>query len=99
MLYEREFRDSLIDPEEARANKREERKDREAKSGVEAQTEVVTQGGEYWAQVLAFGKSINKLSPRDASILQACTYLPTKIPSEKQAQSALAIADKLEQFY
>lgn len=99
VLYEREFRDSLIDPEEARANKREERKDREAKSGVEAQTEVVTQGGEYWAQVLAFGKSINKLSPRDASILQACTYLPTKIPSEKQAQSALAIADKLEQFY
>jgi len=99
VAYDSDFRDSLINPEEARATKREERKDRDAKSGIEAQTEVVIQGGEYWAQMLAFGKSIKQLSPKDAGILQACTYLPAKIPTEAQSVAALAIADKLEKFY
>jgi hypothetical protein len=99
VAYEGDFRDWLIDPDEARASKRDERRERNAKSGVEAQTEVVNQGAEYWTKLLAFGNSIHKLSPKEASILQACTHLPAKIPSDKQCQAALLIADKLEQFY
>lgn len=99
VAYEGDFEASLIDPNEARAVKRDERREREAKSGVEAQTEVVTQGGEYWSQLLAFGKSINKLSEKEADILHACALLPSKIPSERQSQVALTIADKLEKYY
>lgn len=99
VAYEADFKAALIDPEEARANKVEERRERAIKSGVEAQTEVVSQGGDYWAQLLAFGNSIKKLSDREAGILQSCSLIPSKIPSERQAQAALAIADKLEKLY
>lgn len=97
--YEVGFFDSLIDPDEARASKREERREREARSGIEAQREVVSQGADYWKQVLAFGESIGKLDPRESGILRACTFLPTRIPTERQCVAALTIADKLEQYY
>ena len=69
------------------------------KSGINAQTEVVSQGGEYWSQLLAFGKSIGKLDPTEQGILDACARLPARVPTENQSKAALAIADKLEQFY
>lgn len=68
-------------------------------NGIEAQREVVSQGGQYWDQLLAFGKSIGKLAPKDAGILQACASLPGRIPTEKQCVAAVAIADRLEQYY
>ena len=97
--YDSSLRDALVDPEDAKAHKRDERRARELKNGVEAQTEVVTQGPDYWSQLLTFGKSIRKLSPKEVGILEACAMLPAKIPSEKQSQAALGIADKLERFY
>ena len=72
---------------------------REAISGIEAQSEVVAQGGQYWAQVLAFGQSLGKLNPTEVGILGVCAQVPTKIPSEKQSLAALKVADRLEQFY
>lgn len=99
VVYESEFADTLIDPEEARAHRRDERREQEAKSGIEAQREVVSQGAGYWAQVLAFGQSIGKLDPREIGILRACTFLPTRIPTERQCIAALAIASKLEKYY
>jgi hypothetical protein len=97
--YGADFADTLIDPEEARSAKREERRDKEVTSGVEAQAEVVRQGGEYWSQLLAFGQSIKKLTPKEVGILQACARIPTSIPSEKQCVVALDVADRLEKFY
>lgn len=97
--YEKEFADCLIDPEDARSHKRDQRRERELISGVQAQSEVVSLGGEYWSQVLAFGKSIGKLNPTEVGILGVCAQLPVKIPSEKQAQAALRIVDRLEQYY
>lgn len=97
--YGAEFWDNLIDPADAQANKRSARKDRELTSGIEAQSEVVMQGAEYWKQLLAFGRSISKLTGREQGILTACTFLPDRVPSEKQSLAALAIAEKLEEFY
>lgn len=97
--YGTEFWDNLIDPADAQANKRSARKDRELTSGIEAQSEVVMQGAEYWKQLLAFGRSISKLTGREQGILTACTFLPDRVPSEKQSLAALAIAEKLEEFY
>jgi hypothetical protein len=68
-------------------------------NGIEAQREVVNQGGEYWSQLLAFGRSIGKLAPKEAGILQACSALPHRVPTEKQCVAAVAIADRLEQYY
>ena len=97
--YEKEFFGTLLDPEDARSYKREQRLEREAISGIEAQTEVVSLGGDYWGTVLAFGRSIGKLSPTEASILEFCSHVPRKVPSEKQALAALKIVDRLEKFY
>jgi hypothetical protein len=60
---------------------------------------VVLQEAEYWRQVLAFGESIGKLDARESGVLKACTLMPSRIPTERQCQAALAIVDKLEQFY
>jgi hypothetical protein len=97
--YEKEFVSILIDPEEARSHKREQRLERKEVSAIEAQTEVLNQGGAYWAQLLAFGRSIGKLSPADAVILEICSHIPRKLPSDKQAIAAVRIADQLEKFY
>jgi hypothetical protein len=97
--YGSDFADALIDPEDARSAKRGARKEKEQTSGVEAQAEVVRQGGEYWSQLLAFGQSIRKLSSKEVGILQACAKIPVQIPSEKQCVIALSVADRLEQFY
>jgi hypothetical protein len=99
IAYEREFVDTLIDPEEARARQREERQGHRDRTGVEAQREVVLLGGEYWLQVLAFGESIGKLDPRESGILRSCANLPLRIPTERQCLAALKIVEKLEQFY
>jgi hypothetical protein len=97
--YEKEFASILIDPEEARSHKREERRERKEVSGIEAQTEVVNQGGAYWARLLAFGKSIGQLNHVEEGILEFCSQIPRKLPSDKQSVAALRIADRLEKFY
>lgn len=99
VAYEAGFKDGLISPDEARAVKRTERKDRALTSGVEAQREVVVQGAEYWTQVIAFGQSISQLDPREIGILRACTMLSGKLPTERQCQAALGIVDRLEKYY
>ena len=99
VAYEREFEGTLITAGTAAARRAARRKNARQRSGVEAQKEVVSLGGVYWRQVLEFGLSIRKLSPKEVTILEACSALPGKIPHEWQCVEALKIADKLEQFY
>lgn len=97
--YDPGFKNILVDPEMIKANRREKRRERQEVNGIEAQRDVVNQGAAYWNQLLAFGQSIRKLNPTESGILQACTRIPEKLPSEKQCIAALSIADKLEQYY
>jgi hypothetical protein len=53
--YEADFIDTLIDPAEAMAIKRDVRKERQARSGVEAQREAILQGGDYWSSFSTSG--------------------------------------------
>src|SRR3546814_3717625 len=48
VTYEREFHDTLIDPSQARDFKRDQRRERVERDSINAQAEVVLQGGEYW---------------------------------------------------
>jgi len=99
VAYEPAFENVIVDPEAARRVQRDSRNDRKQVSAIEAQREVVNQGGEYWTQLLAFGNSIGKLTPKDVGILQVCTAIPKRIPTDRQCLAALAIADRLEQYY
>lgn len=93
------FENILIDPEAVRVAARDKRKAKQQVNGIQAQRDVVNQGGDYWSQLLAFGKSIGKLDPKEMGILQACTMLPNRIPTERQCIAAVGIADRLEQYY
>lgn len=97
--YDPGFKSILVDPDVIKANRRDKRREKQRVNGIEAQREVVNQGGAYWSQLLAFGRSIGKLDPTEAGILQACTRIPEKLPTEKQCVAALTVADKLEQYY
>ncbi|MEI5688949.1 AIPR family protein [Sphingomonas kyungheensis] len=99
VVYDPSFDTAIIDREALRAVDRDTRVAKRELNGIEAQREVVNQGGKYWSQLLAFGKSIGKLPPKEAGILQACASLPGRIPTEKQCIAAVAIADRLEQYY
>jgi len=97
--YPENFGDGLLSPQEAKAAKENDRKDRAAISGAEAMTEVMQQGGEYWSQMLNFGLHLGKISPMEKGILTVCSQIPRKLPSEKQAVIAIDVANRLEQFY
>lgn len=99
LTYEAGFSSILITPDEERTRRQDEKKNDALLSGVEAQREVVQQGSEYWARVLAFGESIRKLTPKEAGILRSCTAIPARIPSEKQCLAALEIVGRLEKYY
>lgn len=99
LAYERDFHDSLIDPQQARVVKRDERRERDARNRIDAQAEVVLQGGEYWERLLAFGQSLNQLTEREQGILRACAQIPDRVPSERQCQVALEIVSRLEAYY
>ena len=89
----------LTAPDEAKAVKREKRREKEQVDGIEAQRMVVEQGAEYWSQWLAYGKSVKQLNPKEAGILEACCLLPRRAPSEKQSIAALDIVDRLSAHY
>jgi len=99
VTYSAGFVSVLVDPETLRSLTRDKRKAKRQVNGIEAQRDVVNQGGEYWSQLLAFGKSIGKLDPKEMGILQVCASLPNRVPTEKQCLAAVAIADRLEQYY
>ena len=99
VAYQPGFETVLIDPEQAKALKRDRRRENAEVDGIEAQRMVVGQGADYWAQWLAYGQSARQLNSREAGILQACTMLPRRVPTEKQSIVALEIADKLSEHY
>lgn len=89
----------LIDPEEAKTVKRDKQKEKQEIDGIEALRMVVEQGADYWSQWLAYGQSVKQLNSKEAGILEACTAMPRRLPSERQAIVALDIADKLSAHY
>jgi hypothetical protein len=64
--------------------------------GINAQTEVVNLGTEFWAGVIEWGKAERKLSPKDLQILQICTSMPRRIPSDFQAKHAMDVLHRMK---
>lgn len=99
VAYDPGFEVVLIDPEAAKAAKRDKRRERQEVDGIEAQRMVLEQGADYWLQWLAFGQSVRQLSPKDAGILQACSMQSNRLPSERQSIAALEIVERLSEHY
>lgn len=87
--------DELIDKERLKEGKRTSIKDQKLLNGIEAQSLVVSAGGQLWQQLCAWGQTRKLLSPTELGVLQVAASVPSKIPSEKQALKVLESLRKL----
>lgn len=85
------FEQALVDQSEALEAEKEDRREVAVVSGIEAQSRVVTAGGAYWAHLRAWCSGNEGFGHKEDGILKACSAVPTRIPTEKQCLSALAI--------
>ena len=94
--YGRSFDSCLILADSARSAEKEARAEAKMKTGIEAQTEVVELGGDFWKSLLNKARATHELSLTEDGILEACTLIPKKVPTEKQCVVALNILAKLK---
>lgn len=92
--YGRSLRDCLVQPDEAKAVEREGRRDAALVSGIEAQTKVVSEGGDFWSRLRAWGAANRMFSPKDDGVLKTCAMIPNRLPSERQCIAALEILER-----
>ena len=73
----------------AKAAKRDEKAKKAMTECINAQSEVVTFGAEFWKEVLAWGRERKRLTPKDMQILEICASIPRRLPSDLQSRHAL----------
>ena len=83
----------LIDTEDARSEGRMAKKDQKVVSGIEAQTEAVGRGSDYWMNLTRFAvqKKVG-ISPEETQALKIACQIPAKLPNPYQAQRLLSLA-------
>ena len=89
LSYDDDFESCLTMVEAARIVKREERAKKAMTEGINAQSEVVTLGAEFWKEVLAWGRERKRLSPKDMQILEVSASMPRRLPTESQSRHSL----------
>lgn len=87
--------DELVGKDRIKADKQAGIKDQKLLNGIDAQSMVVSAGGQLWEQLSAWGQARKLLSPTELGILRVAASVPMKIPSEKQALKAIESLRKL----
>lgn len=85
----------LVGKDRIKEGKRAGIKDQRLLNGIEAQSVVVSAGGQLWEQLGAWGQSRKLLSPTELGILRVAASVPMKIPSEKQCLKVIESLRKL----
>lgn len=85
----------LIGKDRIKEGKRAGIKDQKLLNGIEAQSVVVSAGGQLWEQLSAWGQSRKLLSPTELGILRVAASVPMKIPTEKQCLKVIESLRKL----
>lgn len=93
--YPSELQEYLLTPEEAVSVVGEERKKKAEISGIEAQSSVVNSGSDFWKKALEWGRKYQLITPKEAGILETCSKIPSRLPSERQCITAMKILEKL----
>lgn len=97
VLYSDEFAEILIEPNEARSEDREVTEDENLTKSIEAQKKVFELGPLFWTEARDWGRAHKLLSPSEYGVLDVCSKMPTRLPTEKQTQFALGVLGKLEE--
>lgn len=93
--YDDDFESCLTLIDTAKGAKRDEKAKKAMTEGINAQSEVVTLGAAFWIEVLAWGRERKRLTPKDMQILEVCTSMPRRIPSDLQSHHALDVLGRM----
>ena len=96
LSYPEEFDRVLISPDLANERAREARADKAVETSVEAELEVHRLGAAFWAEARNWARERGLLSPRENGVLETCSAIPSKMPSDKQCAIAMSALKKLQ---
>jgi hypothetical protein len=68
---------------------------RKIDNGIEAQTNILDRGADYWKRLLNWGRQERFLSDRDEGVLITAASIPDRIPSEKQALIIIDVESRM----
>lgn len=94
--YGSDFDEILVSVEDARTNVREARVDQTISDGIAAQSQVVTLGADFWRQVLDWGRSQRKVTPKELLLLNVCASMPRQLPTEFQAKQVISVLARMK---
>lgn len=70
-------------------------KDQAVSDAVADEVRVFNLGAEFWREALEWGSANKLLSEKQMGVLKVCGAIPDKIPTERQARTAIQALDKL----
>src|SRR6056297_532116 len=94
--YPTKLKDYLLTPAEAASTVDEERKKKAVTSGIEAQSTVVNLGAAFWKSALEWGRMHRLVTPKEVGVLETCSRIPDRLPTEKQCVIAVEVLERLE---
>lgn len=97
LSYPVDFADMLADPEDEKEEDREITEGENLTKSVESQKRVFELGAQFWAGARDWGRAQKLLSPSEFGVLDVCSKMPTRLPTEKQTAFALEVLKKLEE--
>ena len=85
-----------ISLESAKSRAREAKSEAALDHSVNAEIEVHTLGSQFWKAARDWARERALLSPKELGVLETCSAIPRKMPSERQCAVALAALHKLK---
>lgn len=89
-----EVKDELISRTERKIKDSDARTVQKIDNGIQAQKYVIEKGGPFWSKIFEWSQTNRIFSPKESSLLQVASQIPSKIPSEKQSLLLVVIEQK-----
>jgi hypothetical protein len=89
LSYSDAFKGILISPELATEEETASGREGDLEAGLQDYVEVFNLGGDFWAEAAMWGKDHKLLSPKQNGVLQTCSAIPRKAPSQEQCRIAM----------
>jgi hypothetical protein len=91
-----ELESILVDFDEIKTEVRRARKEQKVIAGIEAQTQVINYGAEYWVSLSKFVLSKKLASPSELDALSIACKIPKKLPNSVHSQNLLMLVERAE---
>ena len=90
-----ELDEALVSADDRRSAALSARREQRQLNGMEAQIAVVNAGGDFWADVLAWGRAQGLLTPTEIGVLTVAAGDPRRTPTDRQSLVVLRALEKL----